>query len=178
MCQWNPGINMMSRWRFDMRTHLAVTSWKTNTKRRERDIQVNERRSEATNEEQTDEGRNMVRFEQEAPNTSASSDPNVALEHPVFDETPSRPGSVLVQMSGHVDDDVQISALDAFCEIEGGKSRYIGEVLEWYRGEDAGDLERIELDVLLEVSQQSRDENLENYFGDSDEGETLENLEE
>ena len=32
-CQWNPGTEMMSRWRFDMRTHLAVTSEKTSTKR-------------------------------------------------------------------------------------------------------------------------------------------------
>ena len=30
--------------------------------------------------------------------------------------TQDRPGSVLVQKSGHVDDDVQISALDAFYE--------------------------------------------------------------
>ena len=29
----NPGTKMMSRWRFDMRTHLAVTSQKTSTKR-------------------------------------------------------------------------------------------------------------------------------------------------
>ena len=61
----------------------------------------------------------------------------------------SRPGSVLVQKSGHVDDDVQISALDAFYEMDGRKSRYIGEVLEWYRGEDAGDLKRSELNELV-----------------------------
>ena len=40
-------------------------------------------------------------------------------------ETQSQPGSVLVQKSGHVDDDVQISALDAFYEMDGRKSRYI-----------------------------------------------------
>ena len=57
----------------------------------------------------------------------------------------SRPWSVLVQKSGHVDDDVQISALDAFYEMDGRRSRYIGEVLDWYRGEDAGDLRRSEL---------------------------------
>ena len=28
--------------------------------------------------------------------------------------------------------------------------RYIGEVLEWYRGEDAGDLTRSELNELVE----------------------------
>ena len=57
----------------------------------------------------------------------------------------SRPGSVLVQNQGRVDDDVRISALDAFCGKDERRSRYIGEVLEWYRGEDAGDLKRIEL---------------------------------
>ena len=61
-----------------------------------------------------------------------------------------RPGSVLVQKSGHVDDDVQISALDPFYEMDGRKSRYIGEVLEWNRGEDAGDPKRSELNELVE----------------------------
>ena len=60
-------------------------------------------------------------------------------------EIQSRPGSVLVQKSGHVDDDMRIAALDAFYEKDGRRSRYIGEVLERYRGEDAGDLKRIEL---------------------------------
>ena len=55
-----------------------------------------------------------------------------------------------MQKSSHVDDDVQISALDAFYEIDGRNSRYIGEVLDWYRGEDAGDLKRSELNELVE----------------------------
>ena len=55
-----------------------------------------------------------------------------------------------MQKLGHVDDDVQISALDAFYEMDGRKSRYIGEVLEWYRGEDARDLKRSELNELVE----------------------------
>ena len=55
-----------------------------------------------------------------------------------------------MQKSGHVDDDVQISALDAFYEEDGRKSRYIGEVLERHRGEDAGDLKRSELNELVE----------------------------
>ena len=54
----------------------------------------------------------------------------------------SRQGSVLVQKSGHVDDDVQIYALDAFYEMDGRKSRSIGEVLDWCRGEDPRDLKR------------------------------------
>ena len=63
--------------------------------------------------------------------------------------TQSRLGSVLVQKSGHVDG-VQISAWDPFYEMDGRKSRYIGEVLDWYRGEDAGDLKRSELNELVE----------------------------
>ena len=61
----------------------------------------------------------------------------------------SRPGSVLVQRSGHAEDDVQISALDAFFEMDGPKSRYIGEVLDWSRGEDARDLKKSELNELV-----------------------------
>ena len=55
-----------------------------------------------------------------------------------------------MQKSGHADDDVQISALNAFYEKDGRKSRYIGKVSEWYRGEDAGDLKRSELNELVE----------------------------
>ena len=83
---------MMSRWRFDMRTHLAGSG--------------------ATSEEQLDERRKNEQIEREAPNTSASSDPCVAQEYPVRGETPSRPGSVLVQKSGRVHDDMRITALD------------------------------------------------------------------
>ena len=38
-----------------------------------------------------------------------------------------------MQNSGHVDDDMQIFALDAFYEMDGRESRYINEVLDWYR---------------------------------------------
>ena len=46
--------------------------------------------------------------------------------------------------SGHVDDDVQISALDAFYEMDGRKRRFFGDVLDWNRGEDVHDLKRNE----------------------------------
>ena len=52
--------------------------------------------------------------------------------------------------SGHVDDDVQISALAAFYEMDRRKSRYIREVLDWYRREDAGSLKRSELNESVE----------------------------
>ena len=54
-----------------------------------------------------------------------------------------------MQKSGRVDDDVQISALDDFYEMDGRKSRYIREKLDWYRGEDAGDVKRNELNELV-----------------------------
>ena len=79
-------------------------------------------------------------------------------------EIPSRPRSVLVQKSGFDKDDVQNSALDVFYEKDGRKSPCIGKVLGRYRGEDAGDLKRSELDVLVEnwtCPQRSREENLE-----------------
>ena len=86
-----------------------------------RDIHVGKRGSEAAGEEQPDKLRKIVRFEQDAPSAAASSDPTVALAYPASGETQDRPGSVLVQKSGHVDD-VQISALDPFYEMDGRKS--------------------------------------------------------
>ena len=114
-----------------------------------RDIHVGKRGSEA-GEEQPDKLRKTVRFEQEASSAALSSDPTVALEYTACGETQDRSGSVLVQKSGHVDDGVHISALHAFYEMDGRKSRYIGEVLDWYRGEDAGDPKRSELHELVE----------------------------
>ena len=90
---------------------------------RMRDIHVGKRGPEAAGEEQPDKLRKTVRFEQEAPSAAASSDPTAALENPASGETHDLLGSVLVQKSGHVDDDVQISALDAFYEMDGRKSR-------------------------------------------------------
>ena len=52
------------------------------------------------------------------------------------------PGHFFVQ-NAHVDDDIRISALDVYYEMDGRKSRYIKKnVLVWYRGEDARDLKR------------------------------------
>ena len=55
---------MMSRWRFDMRTHLAVTSWKTQHEEdRIRDIHIGKRGPEAAGEEQPDKLRKTARVE-------------------------------------------------------------------------------------------------------------------
>ena len=43
-----------------------------------------------------------------------------------------------------------ISALDVFYEMDGRRSRYIKEVLDWYREEDAGYLRRSDLNELVE----------------------------
>ena len=68
----------------------------------------------------------------------------MSLEHPANREKQDRLEPVLVQNSGHVDDDIHITALDAFYEMDGRESRYIEEVLDWYRDEDAGDIKRSE----------------------------------
>ena len=57
---------------------------------------------------------------------------------------------MFVQNTGHVDDDVQISTLEVIYEMDGRKSRYIKEVLDWCRVEGAGDLLRSELKESVE----------------------------
>ena len=69
----------------------------------------------------------------------------MSLEYPASGERQDRLEPVLVQNSDHFDDGIQISALNPFYEMDGRKSRYIEEVFDWYRGEDAGDLRRSEL---------------------------------
>ena len=71
----------------------------------------------------------------------------MSLEYPASGEKQDR--SVVVQSPGYVDDDTLISALDAFHEMDGPKS-CIREVLDWYRGEDAGCLRRSALNVSVE----------------------------
>ena len=62
----------------------------------------------------------------------------MSLEYPASGERQVRLEPVLAQSSGHVDDDMQNSALDVLCEMGGRESRYIKEVLlDWYR-EDTG----------------------------------------
>ena len=79
-----------------MRTHLAVTSQKTqHEENRMRDIHVGKGGSEAASEEQPDKLRKTVRFDQEAPSASASSDPPVALEDSASGETQDRLGPYL-----------------------------------------------------------------------------------
>ena len=45
---------------------------------------------------------------------------------------------------------IQIYALGAFCEKDERESRYIGEMLEWYRREDAKHLKRNALNEMVE----------------------------
>ena len=94
---------------------------------RVRDTHVGKRGPEAAGEEQPDKLGKTVRFEQEAPSAAASSDPTVALEYLASGETQDRLGSVLVQKSGHVDDDLQISALDGWTK-ESVHRRSVGVV--------------------------------------------------
>ena len=100
------------------------------------DMHIGERGSETANEAQPDKLSKTVRFEQEAPNPSSST-LHVSL---ASGERQDRPEPVLLKNSGHVDDDMQISASDTFYEMDGRKSRHIKELSDWYREEDAGDL--------------------------------------
>ena len=74
----------------------------------------------------------------------------MSLEYPASGERQVRPEPVLVQSSGHVDDDIQIPALGVLCEMDGRESRYVKEVLDWYRQEDTRDLKINELNELVE----------------------------
>ena len=113
-----------------------------------RDIHIGRRGSETANEEQPDKLRKTVRFEQEAPSASASSDPLVALEYPASGETQSRRGPYLCRS--------QVMLMTTYIFLRWMRSTRwmdegvaIGEVLDWYRGEDVGDLKISELDVLV-----------------------------
>ena len=55
-----------------------------------------------------------------------------------------------MQNSGHVDDDIQISVLDVFYAMDGRRTRFIKDVLDCHREEDAGHLRRNELNERVE----------------------------
>ena len=93
-----------------------------------RDIHIGNRGLETANEEQPDKLRKTIRFEQESPNTSSSSSTHVSLVFSANGEKQDGPEPVLVRKSGHVADDVQVSALDVFYEMDGRKGRHIKEV--------------------------------------------------
>ena len=90
-----------------------------------RDVHNGEKGSETADEEQPDKLRKTGRFEQYAPNTSSSSATHVSLEYPASGEKQDRPEPVFFQNSGHVNDDMQISALDVFHEMDGREGHYI-----------------------------------------------------
>ena len=85
---------------------------KRHEENRMRDVHIGKRGSETANDEQSDKLRKTGRFVQEASNTSSSSSTHVSLEYPANGEKQYRPEPVLVQNSGHVDDDMRNSALD------------------------------------------------------------------
>ena len=109
-----------------------------------RDIQVSKRGSGATSEEQSDKWRKIERAEHAAPNTSASSGPCVALEYPVSGGIQSRRGPYLCR------NQVMFMTTCKFPRWMNStrwmdERAVISEKCWRYRGEDAGDLERIEL---------------------------------
>ena len=99
---------------------------------RMRDIHVGKRGPEVAGEEQLDKLRKTARFEQEASSSSAaaSSEPTVSLEYLASGETHNRPMSALVQTSGHVDDDVQISALRGWNSLQPMNQNLLEEFID------------------------------------------------
>ena len=61
----------------------------------------------------------------------------VSLEYPASGERQDRTEAILAKNSGHVGDEIHSSAMDPLREMDGRKSRYIKEVLDCYRKEDA-----------------------------------------
>ena len=118
------------------------TEWETST--------LTKSGSRRANEEQPDMLRKTVRFEQEAPSTSSSSTVYVSQEYLVSGRKQDPLEPVFVHYPSHVDDDIQISALDVCYQMDGRESRYIKEVLDWYWEEDARDLRRSELNESTE----------------------------
>ena len=76
---------------------------------------------------------------------------HVSLEHPARGYTQDRPEPVFVQNSVNVDDDMQISVLEAFHAMDGRRSRDIKEVLDLLsRRRCGGHLRRNELSELVD----------------------------
>ena len=73
---------------------------------RTRDIHSGKRGSETTPEEEPENVRKTAQSEQEPSNSASSSTMHVSLQHPASGERQDRTGPVLVQNSGHVDDDI------------------------------------------------------------------------
>ena len=129
---------------------------------RMRDIHVGKRGPQTAGEEQLDKLRKTVRFEQEASNATAS--PIHMLLWNILRTVRHQVGRGPHLCRSQV-------MLDALYEMDGRKSRHIGEVLEWYRGEDAGDLKRSELNEMVEnltCLDALEGENLEKWSEDRD----------
>ena len=73
----------------------------------------------------------------------------MSLEYPESGTKKDPLEPAFVHYSGHVEDDIQISALDVFYQVDGRESRQIKEVSDWFREEDAGDLKSSELNEYM-----------------------------
>ena len=123
MCLCDPRVR--NRWLIDKRSHLAKT--KINRRRTQCEILTlvkEERRQRQIEEDGAICAGNSSR--------SSSSTMHVSLEYLASGEKQDRPEPILVQKTRHIDDDIPIPALEVYYEIDGRKSRYIKEVLDWY----------------------------------------------
>ena len=98
VCLVDLKTEIMSRWRFDRRTHLAVASEKTSTKRTgwETSTLTKEDQWQQVKNNLTSWGRQYDLSKKLRPSAAASSDTTVALEFLASGETQDRLGSVFV----------------------------------------------------------------------------------
>ena len=136
-------------WRVDRRSHLA--RMRTNTKWTKWDkSNTGKRGTETASEEQLDNLRRQYDSSKRRRTHQHLLLLHLCLESLESGDSQVRLETVLLQWSGHVDDDIQSSALDVLSEIDRRESRYIEEVLKWYRDEDIRDLKKSQVNELLE----------------------------
>ena len=143
-----PGTEMMSRWRFDMRTHLVVTPEKTQHEEdRMRDIRSGKRGSEAAGEEHPDKLRRQydlskkLRVHQRLPIQLLPWNIRRVVKHEVG-WSPYLCRSQVMFVTTY-------KFLRCIHSTRWMDERVVTSE-KWYRGEDAGDLKRSELHELVE----------------------------
>ena len=151
MCLWNQG--KMSRWRIDMRWHLARR--RTNTKKnRMKDVHMGKSGAKTMNVAQPDKLRRDSTIR-----ARSSEHINIIIFYftcvsRVSCECVRGKKSVRIQSWRKV----QVMLMTTYFflrwmywyEMDGRESRYIKEVLSSYRGEDAGDLKKSALNELVD----------------------------
>ena len=89
------------------------------------------RKTTERQEEQPDKLRKTAQFEHEPSSSTSASSMQIPVEYIASYEVHAPSKSVLVQRSGHIDDDDQIAVLDATLPMD-RTSPYTTDVVDWY----------------------------------------------